>query len=89
MFIHQVGDRGDLDPESERILRARTFLEPQDGKKMLESIPGPIAWIPDVVTDIAASVDRGTSLVANGLKRGKRSNSSEAFFLQKKQFKRK
>jgi hypothetical protein len=65
-FVHLEGDQGDLDPVSEEILKARTFLEPQNSEALLSTIPGPLSGVVNAITDAGASLDRGTSLVANG-----------------------
>ena len=49
-----------------------SFLEPQDSYTLLNSIPKPLAWVPNTITDLAASADRATSMVADGLKKRKR-----------------
>jgi hypothetical protein len=48
------------------------FLEPQDTTTLLGSIPQPLGWIPQAVTDLAGSADRATSMVANGLGKTKK-----------------
>jgi hypothetical protein len=50
-------------------------LEPQDSKTMLDSIPKGLSWIPNTVTDLAASLDRGTSMVADGILKNKRKSA--------------
>ncbi len=52
--------------------KRKEFLEPQDGTALLGSIPSGLSWIPDAVTNFAASADRATSLVANGIGQKKR-----------------
>lgn len=59
-------DDDGFEPDAEA-LKVKEFLEPQDSKALLDSIPWPLAFFPNAVTDAAASLDRATSLVANGL----------------------
>jgi hypothetical protein len=54
-----------------------TFLEPQDTDALLGSIPKVVSWIPNAVTDLAASADRATSMVANGLRKPPRAKKNK------------
>jgi len=60
-FTRDIIEKNDLMP------KGSPELVPQDSNTLLDSIPEPLRWIPNAVTDFAGAADRATSMVANGL----------------------
>jgi hypothetical protein len=81
-FWHYRGDKGNCQYFTKDVVlknglepydrvNGHTFLEPQDSEALLGSIPKATSWIPNAITDLAASADRATSMVADGVRKRK------------------